>query len=97
MSAGANNVATADNYSNTVNAVEQGNTVQVNLQVFNAAVYIQFRDPLTFNWDTSNETLYAPGLYSLKRRCSGARVRSGLAGTPGRVTLELLTPADLGG
>jgi hypothetical protein len=95
MSASINNVATADNYSNVTNAVEQAKTVQVNLQVYNAAVYIQFRDPLAFDWDTT-ETLYAPGLYSLKRRCSGARVRSGVAGTPGRVTLELLTPADLG-
>lgn len=85
------------------NTVRQGGTVRVNLQVGirsnvagSGSIYLSLADDGNPSGTSFlQETFYGPGLYSLERKCSGARVR-GATAAGAAVTIELLQKSDLG-
>jgi hypothetical protein len=99
----ANNVTLTNNQYVAAGTLVQGGTVRVNLQVNarsgvtgSGSVFLQLADPGNPSGTSYlQEVFYGPGLYSLERRCAGARVR-GATNNGANVTLELMTESDLG-
>lgn len=104
MSSGLNNVATTDAYSET-NTVRIGDVARANFIISNASIFYQLqmasgfgRAPVTDGWFperflpcSASQTCFV----SLSRKCTGVRVRSAVAGSPARVSLELVPPGEL--
>jgi len=92
VSATLNNITTGNAYTATNSVYLKA--VRVNVQVYNAAVFLQHT-----GWDQSvwQEGFLAPGKYSFDRKVLTSAFRSAVAGTPGQVTCEMLALSDLGG
>lgn len=90
------NVATADGYSDaaTLRLVGARRIVE---QIFNAAVYYQLDESADGLGTWTNERFRAPLSGSFDRVCSGVRYRSAVAGSPARVSVELLDERELAG
>jgi hypothetical protein len=92
------NVTTADKYTDA-NTVAWPGTVELALQIANAAVLVQVdkSDQGIGEWG-SDELFYGPAVGVLPLVCSGFRVRSALAGSPAQVTAQLFNNGEtLGG
>jgi hypothetical protein len=87
--------ATPNAYANG-NQLVLINTVLIDFQVYNAAVYLQRAAGDTVpNWSLIPETYYAPGKYSIVRAAAGVNFRSAVTGTPAVVSVELCLMEDL--
>lgn len=85
------NVATGNDYSPATTR-EQPDTWLVNLYVFNAPILWQYQRQ---DQSYADEVFLPPGTYSIPVRARGARVKSAVANTPARITLELYQNIDL--
>lgn len=95
MSYALNNVTTADGYT-TANTLPAPATRRVNLDVSNAAAFVQLGHGTPgIVWDP--EVYYPPSFKSLDRACDAVRVRSAKAGAAAQVTVNALTAGDVGG
>jgi hypothetical protein len=91
------NVTTADSYEEATTLHWPG-TVQVVLQVANAAILLQVDSSEKGNGEWGSELFIAPVIGVLPIVCSGIRVRSAVLATPAQVTAQLFTGDEaLGG
>lgn len=84
-----NNVATADGYTDA-NTIVRPNIRRLRFIVVNASVYYQTAEPEygigAPVW--SEERFLPPVDRGVVKRCHGVRVRSAVAGTPARVSID---------
>lgn len=98
-----NNVVLSSAIYLPANTIILPGTVRVNMQVSiragvanSGSIYLQLADPANPSGTSYlQETFFLPGLYSLDRRCAGARIR-GATSAGASVTLECLTQGDVG-
>lgn len=95
-----NNVATTDSYptkDGTSNAYRScPGCVRVNFDVANATIYYQlgYHSGGSIIWRP--ERFLVPGFRSFDRQFDAIRVRSAVSGQPAQVTVDVLTPHDVG-
>jgi len=96
----ANNVTTTDQYptgpGEGVAYMLCNGCVRVNFDVNNAAVYYQLGRLVGGAIQWAPERFLIPGFRSLDRAFDALAVRSAVAGTPAQVTVDALTPQDIG-
>jgi hypothetical protein len=89
------NVTTADGYIDA-NTIAQEETERVNFQVANAGIAYQLGTQRYGVPVWGPESVLLPGKFSFDRNTNGVRIRSLVAGAPAQVTVDALTPTDLG-
>jgi hypothetical protein len=81
--------------TDTAQVLECGGSVRVNADVFNAAIIVRYGQGRgSYIWGPP--VFYAPAHRSLDRACDAIEYRNALPGLPAQLSVEALTPTDLG-
>lgn len=90
-----NNVTTSDDYSDAA-TLECPGTKELNILVYNAAVYLQYAFRTvgytagSVVWQPAEGVFFPPGERVRGRNVEQVRVRSAVAGKPAQVTIEAI-------